>query len=40
MMIKKKYKINIPAPIAKILKSYPAMDLEERYQQAMKEAGL
>ena len=25
----KKYKINIPAPIAKILKSYPAMDLEE-----------
>lgn len=25
----KKYKINIPAPIGKILKSYPAMDLEE-----------
>lgn len=25
----RKYKINIPPPIAKILKSYPAMHLEE-----------
>jgi casein kinase II subunit alpha len=40
----KKYKINIPAPIAKILKSYPAMDLEEfinkNNQSLVSEEGL